>query len=165
MRSKLKHDHKRDLDKKHKWALGEAADTTGRSKRQPAKLPRSAFTRMTRREVEFNRSKASHAERMVRKYDKVSANDPSVSETSTEEDIQEASAAPEPDVGIAYSYDAACGPNQGGQILSMALAKAVEKYEVQATEKLIMEEYEVVGRDKEDTCAGYTADDGDFELI
>ncbi|KAL8953952.1 MAG: hypothetical protein Q9222_000239 [Ikaeria aurantiellina] len=157
MRSKLKHDHKRDLDKRHKWALGEATDTAGRSKRQPAKVPR--FARMTRREVEFNRNKASQVDRMVRKHDTLSANDPSVSETSTEEDIQEASAAP--DVGIAYSYDAACGPNKSGQILSMALAKAVEKYEVQATEKLIMEEYEVVGRDKE----GYTSDEGDFELI
>ncbi|KAL9013204.1 MAG: hypothetical protein Q9173_002080 [Seirophora scorigena] len=88
-----------------------------------------------------------------------------VSDSSTEEDIQEASAAPEPDANITYSYDAAQGPHKGGQILSMALAKAVEKYETQATEKLIMIEYEVIDKEKRDASTGYAADDSDFELI
>ena len=46
----------------------------------------------------------------------------------------------------------------------MAIANAVEKYEVKATEKLVKEEYEVVGKDKLDGNEVYTADD-DFELI
>lgn len=32
-------------------------------------------------------------------------------------------------------------------------------------EKLVKEEYEVVGNEKEDTHAGYAADDDDFELV
>ena len=46
----------------------------------------------------------------------------------------------------------------------MALANAVEKYEVKATEKLVKEEYEVVGKEKLDGNDGYAIDD-DFELI
>lgn len=102
---------------------------------------------------------------MSRKHESRLENDNSISDSSAEEEVRESSAAPEPDAGITYSYDAAHGPNQGGQILSMALAKAVERYETQATEKLVMEEYEVVGNEKEDASTGYAADDGDFELI
>ena len=87
------------------------------------------------------------------------------SDSSTEEDVKEASAAPEPDAGITYSFDAARGPAKGSQILSMALAKAVEKYEVRATEKLVKEEYEVVAKEKEEFQDGYAADEDDFELV
>jgi len=87
------------------------------------------------------------------------------SDSSAEEDVKEASAAPEPDAGITYSFDAERGPAKGSQILSMALAKAVEKYEVRATEKLVKEEYEVVGQEKEELHDGYVADEDDFELV
>ena len=117
------------------------------------------------REVQFNKNKAAQLEKISRKVDSRFDRDVPVSDSSTEEDIREASAAPDPDVGITFSFDAAHGPNKGGQILSMALAKAVEKYETQATERLVMAEYEVVGEGKEDAYAGYTADDDDFELI
>lgn len=123
------------------------------------------FARMVKRETEFGKKKLARMESMSRKHESRFDSDNPVSDSSTEEDVRESSAAPEPDAGIAYSFDAAHGPNQGGQILSMALAKAVEKYESQATEKLVMEEYEIVGREKEDACTGYAADDGDFELI
>lgn len=46
----------------------------------------------------------------------------------------------------------------------MALAKAVEKFEVKATEKLVKDEYEVIGQDKEDPD-GHIAYDDDFELV
>ncbi|KAL8720413.1 MAG: hypothetical protein Q9225_002733 [Loekoesia sp. 1 TL-2023] len=165
MRGKLQQDQKRELDQKHKWALGEAARTSGRNKKQPAKPPRSAFARALSREVQFHRNKAAQTEKLSRKQEFRLESDNPVSDSSTEEDIREASAAPEPDAGITYSFDAAHGPNNGGQILSMALAKAVEKYETQATEKLVMAEYEVVGKEKEETGTGYAADDSDFELI
>lgn len=32
-------------------------------------------------------------------------------------------------------------------------------------EKLVKEEYEIVGKEKEDAHAGYAADDDDFELV
>lgn len=117
------------------------------------------------REVQSSKNRAAQTEKLSRKHDGPYADDNPISDSSTEEDIREASAAPEPDAGITYSFDAAHGPNKGGQILSMALAKAVEKYETQATEKLIMTEYEVVGNEKEEASTGYTADDSDFEFI
>lgn len=79
--------------------------------------------------------------------------------------MREASAAPEPDAEILYSFDAPRGPAEGGQILSMALAKAVEKFETKETEKLVKNEYEVVGNEKEDGHDGYAADEDDFQLI
>ena len=88
-----------------------------------------------------------------------------ISDSSAEEDIKEASAAPEPDAGISYSFDAPRGPHQGSQILSMALAKAVEKYEIQATERLVRDEYEIIRKEKDDRHDGYAADEDDFELI
>ena len=41
MRRKLEQDHKRELDQKHKWALGEASPTRGCGKKTPAKIPDS----------------------------------------------------------------------------------------------------------------------------
>lgn len=125
----------------------------------------SSFARMVSREVQFNKSKAARMEKTSSKFESLYVDDNPASESSTEEDVREASAAPEPDAGITYSFDAAQGPHKGGQILSMALAKAVEKYETQATEKLVMTEYEIVDREKNEACAGYAADDSDFELI
>ena len=92
-------------------------------------------------------------------------NDTLTSDSSAEEDVKDASAAPEPDAGITYSFDAEHGPAKGSQILSMALNMAVEKYEIRATEKLVKEEYEVVGKDKEELHNGYVADEDDFELV
>ena len=88
-----------------------------------------------------------------------------ISDSSAEEDVREASAAPEPDAEILYSFDAPRGPAEGGHILSMALAKAVEQFETKETEKLVKNEYEVVGKEKEDSHDGYVADEDDFQLI
>ena len=56
---------------------------------------------------------------------------------------------PPPDAEIAYSFDATRGPSQGSQILGIALAKAVERFENNATDKLVKEEYEVLNSDGE----------------
>ena len=85
------------------------------------------------------------------------------SDSSADEDIKEASAAPEPDAEIAYSYDAKRGPQKGSQILGMALAQAVEKFETKQTEKLVKDEYDFVEKEPEHED-GYAADD-DFELV
>ncbi|KAL8661954.1 MAG: hypothetical protein Q9202_005155 [Teloschistes flavicans] len=161
MRGKLEQDHKRELNQKFKWAMGEAPRTAGCNKKRPARPPRSEFARPTKRESEYTINKAA---KMSRKSDAYVNRIAAASDSSTEEDIREASAAPEIDAGIAYSYDAAHGPSTGGHILSMALAKAVEKYETKATEKLIMEDYEVVEKENDDIFVGYAADD-DFELV
>ena len=117
-------------------------------------------SKASRREVEFQQNKAAQVAKICRKFD----NDTCTSDSSTEEDVKDASAAPEPDIGYTYSYDAPRGPGRGSQILGIALAKAIEKFETNATEKLVKEEYEVVGNEKEDIHTGYAADD-DFELV
>jgi hypothetical protein len=93
-------------------------------------------------------------------------------ESSNEDDleIEEPSAAPEPDADIAYSFDAARGPGHGSQILGNALDKALERYEVRATDKLIKDEYEVLGLDGEPLTKGKekkarVADEEEFELV
>jgi hypothetical protein len=65
-------------------------------------------------------------------------------ESSADEDVEHPSTAPAPDAGIAYSYDAERGPSHGSQILNYALEKAIEKYEVKETDKLIKNEYDVL---------------------
>ena len=116
-------------------------------------------------EVEFQQNKAIHIAKMSRKRDPVFDTDTSISDSSAEEDVKEASGGPEPDAGYTYSFDAPCGPSKGSQILGIALTKAVDKFETKATEKLIKEEYEVVAKEKEDAHTGYAADEDDFELI
>ncbi|KAF6221754.1 hypothetical protein HO133_001722 [Letharia lupina] len=162
---KLEQDHKRELDQKHKWALGEGLPTRGHPSRRPAKPYPTSYSRAVRREVEFQQNKAAQVAKISRKHESRFDHDTCTSDSSTEEDVKEASAAPELDAGYTYSYDAPRGPGKGSQILGIALAKAVEKFETKAMEKLVKEEYEVVGNEKEDTHAGYAADDDDFELV
>ncbi|KAI4212748.1 MAG: hypothetical protein LQ351_004641 [Letrouitia transgressa] len=159
MRDKLYQDHKRELDQKHKWALGEAVRTPGQACRRPAK---AASTTAPRRLEDLQRCKPGRALTVARKRE-VLDNDFS---DSTEEEVKDASAAPEPDAGVMYSYDAATGPRQSGQIFTMAVATAIQNYEKKATERLVKEEYEVVGMDEDELPSGYTADeDGEFELV
>ena len=99
-----------------------------------------------------------------RKHSVIDA-DNNTSDSSADEDVKEASAAPVPDAGIAYSFDAPRGPGQGSEILTMAINKAVERFETKATEKLVKDEYEVVAKEVEPIHTGYAADDDDFELV
>ncbi|MCJ1426256.1 hypothetical protein MMC29_004159 [Sticta canariensis] len=161
---KLVQDHKREMDHKYKWAHGEAMTIPGRSSKRPAKLSNPGVVRATKPSLEFDDPHALRT-KIARKHSPRFDNDPSTSDSSAEEDVKEGSAAPEPDAGISYSFDAPCGPTEGGQILSMALAKAVEKFEIRATEKLVKEEYEIVGKEKDDFHDGYNADEDEYELV
>lgn len=87
------------------------------------------------------------------------------SDSSADEDVPEASAAPEPDADITYSYDATRGPRKGSQVLGLALAKAVEKFETKQTEKLVEEEYDVVDGGDEAVHTSPVAEVDDFEMI
>ncbi|KAH7078078.1 hypothetical protein BKA63DRAFT_489576 [Paraphoma chrysanthemicola] len=70
-------------------------------------------------------------------------------DSSADEEIEHPSTAPAPDAEVAYSFDAARGPSHGSQILNHALEKAIERYEIKETDKLIKNEYEVLDVDTE----------------
>ena len=62
-------------------------------------------------------------------------------DSSADEDISLASeGTPFETVDVKYSYDAPKGPSYGGEILEMALSKAVEKFEDKQTRKLVKDE-------------------------
>ncbi len=56
---------------------------------------------------------------------------------------------PPVDAGVTYSFDAARSPTKGSQILNVALAKAVEKFEERETVKLVKSEYEMLDSEGE----------------
>lgn len=60
------------------------------------------------------------------------------------EERVEASTLPPADTGVMYSYDAIRGPSGGSQILNVALAKAVDRYEEKETTKLVKNEYDII---------------------
>ena len=120
---------------------------------------------MPKREVGFCGAGSVQIPKISRKHRSPYDNDTSTSNSSAEEDVREASAAPEPDAGISYSFDAPRGPGKGDEILGQALARAVEKFETKETEKLIKDEYEIIAKEKEEGLGGYTADEDDFELV
>ena len=87
-----------------------------------------------------------------------------ISDPSSDEDINDASAAPLPaEADFMYSYDKTSGPGRGENVLSTAITAALTRFENTETEKLVNKEYDVIDEAKE----GYTADedDDDFEMI
>ena len=114
------------------------------------------------------KNKLSHMNKTARRYDMDEEHSASDSSDPSEVDTVHEPATSPPDAGIAYSYDAVKGPGHGSQILGMALAKAVEKFETRETDKLIKEEYEVVTEEHaHDKSLRKVMEDGDedFELV
>ncbi len=117
-------------------------------------------------------ARANHRNKTARKHQTLEEVE-SPSDLSAEEDVaKEAIPGPEPDAGITYSFDAARGPGKGSQILSLALAKAVETFEVKETDRIVKDEYEVLDSDGEPVKRGRAAkktkpeeDYEDFELV
>jgi len=93
---------------------------------------------------------------MARKHDVLEGTDTSANEdsSSSNSDHDEGVAAPAPDAGVMYSFDANRSPSQGSQILNTALAKAVERFEERETVKLVKNEYDVL--DSEGESMGLT---------
>ncbi len=56
---------------------------------------------------------------------------------------------PPADAGVMYSFDASRSPSHGSQILNVALAKAVERFEEKETVKLVKNEYEILDSEGE----------------
>jgi hypothetical protein len=85
-------------------------------------------------------------------------------DSSADEDVPEPGAASE-NPNIYYSFDAASGPRQGDHVLGVALARAIEKFEIKETEKLV-NEYEFVPHEAQSECGDLdTLAEDDFELV
>jgi hypothetical protein len=132
-------EYQRDKEHKVKWQYGE---TLGYNGQNPSK-PRPLWPARTPPSVLHQIDKARNS--LKHKNDISYEN----SDSSADEDVEEASTAPVPDAEITYSFDAARGPSHGSEILGQALEQAIERYEVRQTDKLIKEEYEVLDADGE----------------
>jgi len=133
-------DYKRDSESKHKWEHGQAWGS-GRQL--------TAHCRPARTVPKIRRSNKDLGINQAKLAQRRDINEEQSTSSCDDDDIIEPSAAPEPDAEIAYSYDASRGPSQGSQILGFALARAVERFENNATDKLVKDEYEVLNSDGE----------------
>ena len=107
---------------------------------------------MKRRETKGAVACLAHGAKMARKHDMLegtSANAISDESSGSNSDNDEGTSSPAPDAGVMYSFDAAHGPSQGSQILNVALAKAVEKFEEKETAQLVKNEYDVLDSEGE----------------
>ncbi|MBE7179974.1 MAG: hypothetical protein INR71_02005 [Terriglobus roseus] len=66
------------------------------------------------------------------------------SDSSADEDVVSPLAAPTPSADVYFSFDSQRSPSHGSQILNAALAKAIDKFENTATEKMVKDEYDVL---------------------
>ena len=88
--------------------------------------------------------------RIARKQDMLEGHtSDDASPNNSASDFSDGTPSPLADVDITYSYDAPRGPTQGSQILNVALAQAVEKFEERETVKLVKDEYDVLDVDGE----------------
>ncbi|KAI9676662.1 MAG: hypothetical protein M1829_002979 [Trizodia sp. TS-e1964] len=160
-------DYNRFQGQKAKWALGERESDALGAKVAPFHH-KQAMRAAHHREVGKDKAKQSHTGGLTRKHD-------IIRETSGY-NLNESYNEPPPtapDAEITYSYDAPSGPARGSQILGLALASAVQRFEGRETEKLVREEYEVVGPDQDDPpITGkqrgnptVETDDDDYELV
>ncbi|OCK86362.1 hypothetical protein K432DRAFT_376864 [Lepidopterella palustris CBS 459.81] len=156
----------RDKDQRVKWAHGPSFGP-GRREEDGRPRPARVFPKYPNSGIGADRQKARVAVKNQISY-------ASGGDSSADEEVEEASAAPVPDAEVTYSYDAAQGPSHGSQILGLALAKAIERFEVRETDKLIKEEYEVVDVDGEPVATApahnkgkkaVSEDEDDYEFV
>ena len=111
---------------------------------------------MKRRETKSAVASLAHGAKMARKHDVLEGTDASANEDSSGSgsDFDDGTPSPAPDAGVMYSFDANHGPSQGSQILTAAMAKAVERFEEKETARLVSTEYDVL--DSEGEVVGLT---------
>jgi len=138
-------DCKRRADSAHKWALGEAWGP-GRSHEAHPRPHNAKFLSKTTQDLRegsrrMNKIKSDRRRAMV--AEKLEATD-----SSADEEIEPV-VTNEPDAQVAYSFDANRSPNQGSQVLGVALERAVERFENRETERIVKDEYLVLDSDGE----------------
>lgn len=67
-------------------------------------------------------------------------------------------------VEVFYSFDSPTAPRAGEHLLAAALNKAVERFEIKETEKLVLE-YEFIDESESPGSDGYCADEDDYEFV
>ncbi|KAI9893721.1 MAG: hypothetical protein M1814_005937 [Vezdaea aestivalis] len=151
---------KRFRDNKAKWAHGPAAVSSGKVTADGEAFHRPMSQHTANRlaccsswlgELRPN-SKARHVRGDIDREQR------HWSETSTS-DLDSAGSSPNSDV--MYSFDAP-GPQHGSKILASAVEKAVERFEVRETERLVKDEYEVI---REEPAEREKIEDDGFELL
>jgi len=141
-------DYKRDATRKQKWALGPAVISSGRSEGKPRpRRPSETDYNFARRAEKGAVASLAHGAKVARKQDMLEG---VVDSSGSSDEYDEVVTPAQPaDAGVAYSFDAARSPSKGSQILNVALAKAVEKFEERETVKLVKSEYDVLDADGE----------------
>lgn len=86
---------------------------------------------------------------MARKHDMIEGTAVSDDSSGSNSDHDETTPSPPADAGVMYSFDASRGPSHGSQILNVALAKAVEKFEEKETVRLVKNEYDIIDSEGE----------------
>jgi hypothetical protein len=166
-------DYKRAAARKYKWALG-PVERVGRPAgsmrpHRPSEtcvltlLPYNIALKLTccsdynikRRETKSAVASLAHGTKIARKHDMLEGTSNAISDSSdSNSDHEEIATSPPADVDIMYSFDAAHGPSHGSEILNVALAKAVQKFEEKETVKLVKNEYDII--DSEGESVGLT---------
>ncbi|EME76937.1 uncharacterized protein MYCFIDRAFT_71161 [Pseudocercospora fijiensis CIRAD86] len=142
-------DYKRDAAHKHKWALG-AVDGTGRAQGKPRPQRVSENEYIFRRRAEKGEvASYAQAAKVARKHDMLDGAAITDDSSGSNSDEYDETPSPPVDAGVTYSFDAVRSPTKGSQILNVALAKAVEKFEERETVKLVKSEYELLDSDGE----------------
>ncbi|KAK4991146.1 hypothetical protein LTR50_002076 [Elasticomyces elasticus] len=136
-------DYKRDATKKHKWALG-AKPGVGRAVGHPRPhRPSDNIFSPHRREIRQAVTALEQRAKVARKQDIAEVTSSDDSAMTTDDDL-DPSPSPPADANLLLSFDAAKTPTQGSQILNVALAKAVEKWERGEVDRIVKREYEVL---------------------
>ncbi|CAF9907351.1 MAG: hypothetical protein GOMPHAMPRED_005085 [Gomphillus americanus] len=159
---KLVQDRKRDLDHRSKYALGATVRVVGGRLNQRAIQPVKILPKICDSRGAQGRNKG-HLRYSIKEKEILT------SDTTTDEDSSLDADIVAPDADIAYSFDSTRGPSEGNDVFSAAVTKAVERFETKETEKLVKNEYYVLGdKDYEvdEVAAGYFGDnDDDFEWV
>lgn len=91
----------------------------------------------------------AHGAKVARKHDMLEGAAITDDSSASNSDEYDETPSPPVDAGVTYSFDAVRSPSKGSQILNVALAKAVEKFEERETVKLVKSEYEMLDAEGE----------------